>query len=416
MTPSDIAALRASLTMLERIASGHMFFVGGLVRDLILRRKTNDIDMAYQGDLDELEEVLKQHYAVTVSKFSTLKFKIASFNIDIARIRKDTYPNEDGFAIIGEASIEEDILRRDFTINTAYMLLNETNIQAITRFLSGHRPSDFEIAYGHHFFLRDLNNRVLAVLHDKSFEEDPTRLLRVIKYSISHGFKMDRHTKKYFQKSMDTGAVMRLPLTRFIQTFDRLLSIDKWPMAFEQTMTYPIFEPYFKFKPKPIDMTLFDKWAKEVAESQLLKFKYWIIWGSHANQLSEIFGNASDEFARLIQTLFTLESIEDQDRVIEIWYDISQQLRTAKILTKCAFGYIVDENFANSSGIYAKLYDGEFNLIPGEISKLLGNLRPERREYIKRQTSLETLKAYQRGESILSKEVILTLLNHLETF
>jgi tRNA nucleotidyltransferase/poly(A) polymerase len=141
----------------------NLYYVGGYVRDKLLGRESRDIDLVYEGE------------SLNVNEFGTVRID----NIDIAATRCETYPNPGQLPVITKfgCSLAEDAMRRDFTINALY-----------------ERTTDGEIldyAGG----LEDLKNKTLRVLHDRSFIDDPTRIIRGLKFAVRFGFELDEHTK-----------------------------------------------------------------------------------------------------------------------------------------------------------------------------------------------------------------------------
>lgn len=152
------------------------YFVGGLIRDMLWHQMTDDIDIAFEGAFEKLVEGLSGNYDLQLSSVNTIQLTIGHYHIDLAQMRYESYPFNDGMPVISAGAITDDIKRRDFTINTAYAICNLNNIKTVINFLSSKRTNPLEITYAHDYFLRDFNNRVIACLHEQSFLEDPTRL------------------------------------------------------------------------------------------------------------------------------------------------------------------------------------------------------------------------------------------------
>lgn len=218
---------------LNKIAEEEAYFVGGLIRDILLHRQTRDIDIAYAGDEVLLKQVLSD-YSYTESQFHTYKLVLENYNIDIACVREETYTDEsDGFPIVTRGSLESDLLRRDFTINTAYSRVNRENIDCILAYLEKKGARPLAINYAHTAFKKHLNNRQLEVLHDRSFIEDPTRLFRVIKYMVTCGFKMTRHTRQLFDQALQLNVLNHLSKDKWRIECFKLLSHPQWAKQLE---------------------------------------------------------------------------------------------------------------------------------------------------------------------------------------
>lgn len=166
-----------------------IYLIGGIVRDLILNKQSLDIDITVEGDAIEFANILEREGAakiVSVHKdFGTVKIEIQSGDlcekIDLASTRSETYPKKGHLPSVAEigCSLEKDVLRRDFTINSLALSLNQTSFADLIDYVDG-----FE----------DLRARKIRILHDKSFIDDPTRIIRALKYSTRLGFELDSKT------------------------------------------------------------------------------------------------------------------------------------------------------------------------------------------------------------------------------
>lgn len=165
------------------IKDGKLFYIGGVVRDELLGVKSLDVDITYVGDAISdcvnLGEVIR-----TNPDFGTIRLKINGKEVDIASTRSEIYPKAGHLPVIDKigCSLKEDVLRRDFTINA---LAKSVQTGEIIDYTGG---------------LDDLKNKIMRVLHDKSFIEDPTRILRLLKFSLRFGFKADEHTQKLMEE------------------------------------------------------------------------------------------------------------------------------------------------------------------------------------------------------------------------
>ena len=162
---------------------GKLFYIGGVVRDELLGRKSLDVDITYVGnaieDCSDMGEVIR-----TNPDFGTIRVKIDGKEVDIASTRSEIYPKAGHLPVVDKigCSLKEDVLRRDFTINS---LAKSLQTGEIIDYTGG---------------LDDLKNGILRVLHDKSFIDDPTRILRLLKFSLRFGFKADKHTQKLMEE------------------------------------------------------------------------------------------------------------------------------------------------------------------------------------------------------------------------
>ncbi len=162
-------------------AYGKIYLVGGIVRDILLNKKNADIDLVVEGDaiefckkLGDFVEIISIH-----DDFKTVKVKVGDYVFDIASTRNEVYPVKGGLPKIIEVGcdLKKDVLRRDFTINSLALDFEGNLID----FASG-----FE----------DLQNKKLRILHENSFVDDLTRILRGIKFELRFNFELEDKTKQ----------------------------------------------------------------------------------------------------------------------------------------------------------------------------------------------------------------------------
>lgn len=196
------------------------YFVGGCVRDLCYGIHSHDIDIVFEGDPDKLFDQLSQvtgKTSIQRSNLSTLSVSGDYFEFDFASPRKDDYPDQNGMPKIVEATVEDDLYRRDFTVNTGYL---EFSIQCVNWF-KGESPDLKQIMdkirSAHPLFETDIRNRTLRILHDKSFEEDPSRLLRAVKYQTFLNLKLEQDSEILFKAAIEDRRIDRLDKARYMR-------------------------------------------------------------------------------------------------------------------------------------------------------------------------------------------------------
>ncbi len=172
------------ITLFAGRTSLPVYLVGGAVRDLILGSKNLDFDIVSVGSPSSLVRKLAKKWNADVRSFG--RFKTFAVNlrdgshIDFATARKEVYASPGKLPEVTESSLADDILRRDFTINALAVSLNKEDFGLLIDLCGG---------------TRDLKTGVLRVLHNKSFKDDPTRILRLARF-ISRGFKVDHKTER----------------------------------------------------------------------------------------------------------------------------------------------------------------------------------------------------------------------------
>jgi tRNA nucleotidyltransferase (CCA-adding enzyme) len=155
-----------------------VYVAGGAVRDLALGRDLRDIDLVAEGDAPAIVAVALPHQRSTVhARFRTVTVHAPGGRIDVATARTERYATPGALPAVAPADIEADMRRRDFTVN------------AMALALSG--PARLVDPSGG---AGDLARRLLRVLHDRSFIDDPTRIFRAVRYAARLGFRIEDGT------------------------------------------------------------------------------------------------------------------------------------------------------------------------------------------------------------------------------
>ena len=168
-----------------------VYLVGGIVRDLMLGRPCVDIDLAVEGDAVRLalQMAEKMDARLTVHRsFGTASLKIDGFNVDLATCRSEIYRYPGALPVVKPGSLRDDLKRRDFTINAMAVCVNAPDRDVMTDLFGGRR---------------DLSQGLVRVLHDKSFQDDATRMMRAVRYEQRLGFKLERSTVRLLKRSLD---------------------------------------------------------------------------------------------------------------------------------------------------------------------------------------------------------------------
>lgn len=185
------AALNA-LTAIEQacIAAGaRLYLVCGTLRDLILDRDPLDIDLAIEGDAASIARRVADQVGARVvlhQRFGTAKLSNRDFQFDIAGTRRETYPHPGSLPQVEPATLAEDLARRDFAINAFAMQLGPDAGEVIDPFRG----------------IDDLRSGLIRVLHERSFQDDATRMLRGVRYATRFGFKLQRDTEALLRRDL----------------------------------------------------------------------------------------------------------------------------------------------------------------------------------------------------------------------
>lgn len=167
-----------------------LYLVGGAVRDLLLGRPTEDLDLVVEGDAETLAAVIAKRMSgdvVARSQFATVKLKVWDSTLDMSTARNEWYARPGALPQIAHGTMREDLARRDFSINAmAYPL---------------HLGRGAELL-DPHGGLGDLRRGLVRTLHDGSFTDDATRIMRAVRYEQRLGFKLEEHTESLLRRDL----------------------------------------------------------------------------------------------------------------------------------------------------------------------------------------------------------------------
>jgi len=156
-----------------------VYLVGGAVRDLLLGRRRTDVDLVVVGDAAALAEKLGAG-PIEHERFATAKATLDGHEIDIATARSERYAHPGALPEVEPAAdIETDLARRDFTINAIALPLHGA-------------PEPIDPFDGR----ADLEAGLLRALHERSYEDDPTRAVRAARYAARFGFGLEPRTEE----------------------------------------------------------------------------------------------------------------------------------------------------------------------------------------------------------------------------
>jgi tRNA nucleotidyltransferase (CCA-adding enzyme) len=170
------------------------WLVGGAVRDLLLGATSVDLDIAIEGDARDVARAVAARLggaAVEHERFGTATVKAEGLTVDLASTRRETYAQPGALPDVEAAPLDDDLARRDFTIN------------AMAASLAPDRLGEVRDPHGGR---ADLEAGVIRVLHPGSFIDDPTRLLRAVRYESRLGFRMDPETERLAREAIAAGA------------------------------------------------------------------------------------------------------------------------------------------------------------------------------------------------------------------
>ncbi len=177
----------------------NVYVVGGFVRDLLLKSPSFDIDLVVEGDGIEFAKRFAEKLKARVRSHKKFGTAVVIFpdgsKVDVATARWEYYEYPAAMPTVALSSIKLDLFRRDFTINTLAIKLNPRDFGLLIDFFGGQR---------------DLKDGIIRVLHSLSFIDDPTRILRAVRFEQRFGFKIGKHTLRLIKNSLKLGILERL--------------------------------------------------------------------------------------------------------------------------------------------------------------------------------------------------------------
>lgn len=177
-----------------------LYLVGGSARDLLLGQPRGDLDLAVEGDAIRLAQTLTAEWGgqvVSHAPFGTATLTFGdntSTCIDLVTTRCESYPQPAALPIVEPATLRDDMFRRDFTVNALAICLAIERYGQLYDFFGG---------------LHDLDRKLLRVLHDDSFVDDPTRILRGVRIAARLGFVFEPHTHDLALAALNAGLFER---------------------------------------------------------------------------------------------------------------------------------------------------------------------------------------------------------------
>jgi len=205
------AGIRALLRTVGRVAEEEgvaAYAVGGFVRDLLLGRPNLDFDIVVEGDGIAFAHTLARELGGRVQevpRFGTAHIYLETDDpdlpsrIDVATARREFYEHAAALPRVEHADLHEDLYRRDFSINAIAIRLGSAGPSGLIDFFGG---------------LKDLAAGQVRILHTLSFVEDPTRLIRAVRFAHRYGFRLEAETEACARAAIAEGFLTRVSRER----------------------------------------------------------------------------------------------------------------------------------------------------------------------------------------------------------
>ncbi|MBN2524426.1 MAG: HD domain-containing protein [Bacteroidales bacterium] len=198
------------------------FVIGGFVRDLILRRPSKDIDIVVLGSgIDLAENVASRLGKVQVSifkNFGTAMLRYKDYEIEFVGARKESYRRNSRKPIVENGTLEDDMKRRDFTMNTLALSLNKSSFGELADPFGG---------------LNDLKNKVIRTPldPDTTYSDDPLRMMRAIRFAAELNFTIDKVSLKSITKNKERITIVSQE--RIMEELNRIIAAPKPSSGFK---------------------------------------------------------------------------------------------------------------------------------------------------------------------------------------
>ena len=180
-----------------------VYLVGGTVRDILLGEESFDVDIAVEGDAISFAYALARALGGRATPHHKFGTAVVSYGdggrVDVVTTRTEFYDAPGALPTVERAGLREDLYRRDFTINAMAASLAAPEFGRLVDPFGGRR---------------DLDARVLRVLHNLSFIDDPTRIFRGIRYEARYGLRFDEHSARLLRGCIEMGLVGDLSTSR----------------------------------------------------------------------------------------------------------------------------------------------------------------------------------------------------------
>ncbi|HLD69955.1 MAG TPA: CCA tRNA nucleotidyltransferase, partial [Candidatus Omnitrophota bacterium] len=202
-----------SVCLAARLAGAKAYLVGGVVRDLILNQGHDDLDVVVEGDVSETAKAVSLKLNARLVQHH--QFKTATViledngRLDFACARKEAYPHPGSLPVVSGGSLNEDLFRRDFTINAMAISIND---------------GDFGRLIDPYGGFDDIKDGKVRILHEKSFLDDPTRILRAVRFEQRFDFRIESKTLRLLKEAIKMNVFKSISAQRYAAEFKKILN------------------------------------------------------------------------------------------------------------------------------------------------------------------------------------------------
>ena len=217
--PAEVVPLLEQIGRLAQQQGVRAYAVGGCVRDWALGIPTaRDLDLAVEGDGIAFAKQVAGALGGSVTahqQFGTATLQLRRLRIDMATCRKETYAAPAAYPKVTAGRLRDDLFRRDFTVNAMAMAI---------------APSAFGRLVDPFKGMADLKAKRLRILHAKSFVDDPSRILRAVRFAQRYRLAVEPRTRRALRQALAAGMLQRLNRGRWRKEFERMTQ-EPHPLA-----------------------------------------------------------------------------------------------------------------------------------------------------------------------------------------
>jgi tRNA nucleotidyltransferase (CCA-adding enzyme) len=181
-------------------AGVNLFLTGGAMRDMLGGFPVRDLDFTVEGSAAKLAKVATQKPGVTIVSTDDIRKSVeiefpGNVTVELAMARQERYPKPGGRPQVTPATIHEDLRNRDFTVNAIALSLNKASLGL---------PIDPTNGVG------DIERKELRAIHNYSFYDDPSRMLRLIRFRVRLGYVIDERTRLQYENAREAEMLTRI--------------------------------------------------------------------------------------------------------------------------------------------------------------------------------------------------------------
>jgi len=240
--PEEIYTLLEKAGEIATAMGFNIYLVGGIIRDMISRIDNLDVDLVVEGDGVKFAKEFAASIGARVATHEKFKTAVITLKdgrrIDIATARLEYYKYPGGMPIVEESTLKLDLYRRDFTINTMAVSLKPTQFGQLIDYFGAQR---------------DIKERRIRVLHSLSLVEDPSRILRAVRFEQRLGFSLGKQTLSLIHSAIQSDLIKNVPGGRIFHELKQILLEDDPIKGLERLKTIGVLasiHPEFDYTPK----------------------------------------------------------------------------------------------------------------------------------------------------------------------